>query len=254
MRVLLASGSPRRAELMGRLLPGVTIAVRPSTFEENLPHASFASPSAYVIATAREKAREVWSRKETTEELLISADTVVVRDGCILEKPQGQKAERDSKTDNDEYEERLSNMLLSHCVPLRCIDADAAMSMLRSLNGRSHEVITGVTLLLRSEHEVSSSSTDGASPSPLEITFSVSTAVTFASLSEDALRLYVASGEPFDKAGGYGYQSLAATFVTGIEGCYYNVVGFPLHEIAKQLEPHLEQLIRRVEAKQPQSQ
>ncbi len=133
---------------------------------------------------------------------------------------------------------------------------EAAFEMLSSLNNRTHQVVTGCTLLFHSDASFGSShdnSSSGgaeaadASEDPLVFSFSVSTDVTFSPLPSSALRLYISSGEPFDKAGGYGYQSLAATFVSEIRGCYYNVVGFPLHALAKEMQPRLEEILKHRE-------
>lgn len=120
--------------------------------------------------------------------------------------------------------------------------------MLSSLNNRTHQVVTGCTLLFHADPafgSVTNSSLDSAEP--LVVSFSVSTDVTFADIPSSALRLYVSSGEPFDKAGGYGYQSLAATFVREIRGCYYNVVGFPLYELVNKLAPRMEEILKKRE-------
>ena len=100
-------------------------------------------------------------------------------------------------------------------------DADASR-MLRTLSGHTHRVVTGVCLVRAPE-------------SVLALTHET-TAVTFRNLSEEEIQWYVASGEPFDKAGGYAIQGLASRFVTRIEGCYFNVVGLPIplvYEIVK---------------------
>jgi septum formation protein len=122
--------------------------------------------------------------------------------------------------------------------------------MLSSLNNRSHQVVTGCTLMFhRMDNDVSASASSALSDSdPLIISFHVTTDVTFANLSNESLQLYIASGEPFDKAGGYGYQSLAASCVSSIHGCYYNVVGFPLHALATHLAPHLDRILQTAES------
>lgn len=91
-------------------------------------------------------------------------------------------------------------------------DAEEAAAMLRSLSGRSHDVFTGVTV--KDAHKT--------------VTFYERTAVRFRTLSDAEIAAYIATGDPLDKAGAYGYQSLAGIFVAGIEGDYYNVVGLPL--------------------------
>jgi septum formation protein len=275
VRIVLASTSPRRRELMALLFPPEPVASAPvsaaaaagtsaasaapvalssaslsvpfrcvpSTFAEDLLHSDHASAASYACATSLAKAHEVWSRVRGEAHILLAADTVVVRDGVILEKPSSP---------------------------------EHAFDMLRSLVGRTHQVVTGCTMLCHADSAVvlqqqssnsvaavaasssSSSSTAaavGASGSsvldaPLEVNFSVESSVTFAPasvLSDAVLRAYIASGEPFDKAGGYGYQSLAATFVTRIEGDYWNVVGFPLHELAVQIQPYLDCILGGLE-------
>ncbi len=95
-------------------------------------------------------------------------------------------------------------------------EEDAA-SMLRLLSGREHEVISGVSLIGNGRcgvsHEV--------------------TRVTFAPLTEEQIAFYLQSGEPFDKAGAYAIQGLASMWIEGIHGCYFNVVGLPVHKMCR---------------------
>lgn len=99
VRIVLASTSPRRRELMALLLPsggaaaggrGLPFACVPSSFAEDLPHSAHESAASYALATCAAKAEEVWARVAADTDVLIAADTVVVRDGVILEKPQCQ--------------------------------------------------------------------------------------------------------------------------------------------------------------------
>jgi septum formation protein len=96
-----------------------------------------------------------------------------------------------------------------------------ATEMLRSLSGKAHDVVTGIAVLrlprgeLGIEHE--------------------ETRVTFASMTEEDIAAYVASGEPFDKAGGYAIQGLGGVFITRVEGCYFNVMGLPLARLYRML-------------------
>ncbi len=99
---------------------------------------------------------------------------------------------------------------------------EEAAGMLRRLSGRTHEVMTGVVVL------------EAASESRLEQV--VTTAVTFKMLSEQEVAGYVATGEPFDKAGGYGIQGVGAMLVRRVEGSYTNVVGLPLTEVLEALQ------------------
>lgn len=178
-RLILASNSPRRRELLQNA--GFNFDIQPSTVEEiRLPGES---PEEFTRRLAKEKAVDVASHS-TPARLVLGADTVVTVNGELLEKPA---------------------------------DAADASRMLRTLSGRTHRVITGVCLV-RPPKEV------------LALTHE-STAVTFKRLSENEIDDYVASGEPFDKAGGYAIQGLASRFVTRIEGCYFNVVGLPIPRV-----------------------
>jgi septum formation protein len=101
-------------------------------------------------------------------------------------------------------------------------DADDARRMLRSLSGSRHRVCTGVAL---------AHAADGR-----EVVFSETTRVRFADLSDDEIDAYVATGEPLDKAGGYGIQhGLGSVFVEGLDGDYFTVVGLPLHRLYRRL-------------------
>jgi septum formation protein len=98
-------------------------------------------------------------------------------------------------------------------------DAGEAARMLRRLAGRWHEVVTGICLRAAGGVSVDAETTR----------------VRVAPLTEDEIRLYVASGEPLDKAGGYAIQGLASKFIERIEGCYFNVVGLPMALVYRRL-------------------
>jgi septum formation protein len=104
-------------------------------------------------------------------------------------------------------------------------DAADAARMLRALSGTTHRVVTGVCLI--------------SPPSRVEAVRAETTLVTFRPLEEDEIASYIASGEPFDKAGAYGIQGLASKFVTRVEGCYFNVVGLPVALVYDMLKPFL---------------
>lgn len=104
-------------------------------------------------------------------------------------------------------------------------DASDALRMLRLLSGRTHRVITGICIV----HP----------PGSIEAVTHETTHVTFRTLDEVEIAAYVASGEPFDKAGAYGIQGLASKFVTRVEGCYFNVVGLPVALVYDLLKPFL---------------
>lgn len=172
--VVLASASPRRRELLGRL--GVEFRIVPSEIEERLEGA----PSRETIAAlALAKARAVAER--VGDGVVLGADTVVVIDGVALGKPSG---------------------------------VEDASAMLRRLRGRTHEVITGVAVVEAGSGRAESTA--------------VVTRVVMADVGDDAIGAYVASGEPFDKAGGYAIQGGGAVLVAGFVGSYSNVVGLPL--------------------------
>lgn len=180
VRLVLASQSPRRAELLER--GGFSFDVVPADVDER-PLAG-EHPGRHVARVAAEKAAFV--ARQYPDCIVVAADTVVVVDGRMLGKP----------TD----------------------DADA-VRMLRLLAGRAHEVMTAV-VVRRRDRVVSA----------VDRTW-----VHVAPLSDDAISLYVASGEPRDKAGAYAIQGLARRFVDRIEGSYTNVVGLPMELLTRLL-------------------
>lgn len=189
-RLVLASGSPRRRELLGGL--GLELAVRPVDIDET-PQPGEA-PEDYVLRLARQKAAEA-ARAAAPGELIIAADTIVARGGELFGKP---------------------------------VDEDDARRMLRTLSGRSHEVLTGVAL----------DTSEGPTRVAVRSSDLCRTRVTFAPLSDEEIDWYVATGEPNDKAGAYAVQGLGGLFVERLDGNYSNVVGLPL--------PTTYRLLRRV--------
>ncbi|MFN4032797.1 MAG: Maf family protein [Fimbriimonadales bacterium] len=104
-------------------------------------------------------------------------------------------------------------------------DAQEAFEMLRLLAGRTHTVITALCLLAR----------QGGATTHLVLD-APRTRVTFRPLSDECIRWYIGTGEPFDKAGAYGIQEYGALLIDKVQGCYFNVVGLPLATLAKRLE------------------
>lgn len=183
---------------------GLKFTVVPSDFEETLDPKTYSSPDQFVIATAKGKAEEVAKRLSQPEssihpDLVIGADTCISLEGQVFGKPK---------------------------------NVDDAVSMLSRFSSNSHEVLTGVCILMWR-----SAGDDGGRWQ--EICFSETTEVQFAKLTQDVIKAYVDSGEPLDKAGGYGIQGLGGTLVEGIRGDYYNVMGFPLHRFCKHLSQAL---------------
>jgi septum formation protein len=173
-RLVLASASPRRAELLRAA--GIDFDVQPANIDEAVVAGE--SPAEYVSRLAEGKARAV--HELDGDRTVLAADTAVVVDGHILGKP---------------------------------LDEGDASRMLGMLSGRTHEVLTAVSIF---------------HPGQIVDTRVDATIVEFAPLSEADISWYVSSGEPIDKAGAYAVQGLASRFVTRIEGSYSNVVGLPI--------------------------
>ncbi|XP_029786840.1 probable bifunctional dTTP/UTP pyrophosphatase/methyltransferase protein [Suricata suricatta] len=209
-RVVLASASPRRREILSQA--GFRFEVVPSRFKETLDKAAFPTPYAYAIETAKQKALEVACRMHQKDlrapDIVIGADTIVTIGGLILEKP---------------------------------VDKQDAYRMLSRLNGREHSVFTGVAIV--------QCCSEGGQLDVQVSEFHEETAVRFSELSEALLWDYIDSGEPMDKAGGYGIQALGGTLVESVRGDFFNVVGFPLNHFCRRLAdmyhpPHPEDLRR----------
>jgi len=197
--LVLASASPRRRELLTQA--GYKFEIHPAHIPEDpLPNED---PIAYVTRLAREKAEAVFSKLSPSDPdlLVLGSDTTVVLDNQILGKPE---------------------------------DAADAFRMLRLLSGRTHRVITGVSLVSAMPGQ---NSTEGA-PARAASTAAEVTAVQFLSLSEAEIAAYIATGEPNDKAGAYAIQGHAARWIPRIEGCYFNVVGLPISLVATLLDAH----------------
>ncbi|XP_027715289.1 N-acetylserotonin O-methyltransferase-like protein isoform X3 [Vombatus ursinus] len=195
-RVVLASASPRRQEILSSA--GLRFEVVPSRFKETLDKASFSVPYEYAMETAKQKALEVANRMNVKDfrppDVVIGADTIVTVDGLILEKPT---------------------------------DKQDAYNMLSRLNGKVHSVFTGVTIV--------HCSSKGNQLETEVFKFYEETKVKFSDLSEELLWEYIHSGEPMDKAGGYGIQALGGMLVEYVHGDFLNVVGFPLNHFCKKL-------------------
>ncbi len=183
--IILASASPRRRELLQQV--GFDFEVIPSRADEHGVEGE--RPEEHVIRLSLDKAREVSTRDDIEARWIIGSDTIVLRDNDILGKP---------------------------------VDAEEAAQMLRSLSGRTHQVLSGYAILDRRTGE--------------NRTAAVTTRVTFRSLTDAEITGYIATSEPVDKAGAYAIQGLGAFMVSRIEGSYTNVVGLPLCEVVQALE------------------
>jgi len=184
-QIILASNSPRRRELLHTILPEFTVA-KPREVKEIYPSDIKAEDVAPYLSALKAAA---YADILSNDNLLITADTVVICNGDILGKPA---------------------------------DKPEAEAMLQLLSGRKHTVVTGVTL-----SSIAGKRTD---------TFAEHTAVKFARLSLGEIHEYVTRFRPMDKAGAYGIQEwIGAAGIERIEGCFYNVMGLPLHTLYRHL-------------------
>ncbi|MBN2415762.1 septum formation inhibitor Maf [bacterium] len=179
--IILASKSPRRAELLRQI--GLSFTVVPAAIDEERISADHPADLAMILA--RQKAEAVAAGGGSG--LIIGADTVVYLQGETLGKPASP---------------------------------GDAFDMLQRLSGKTHHVYTGFVLL----------DTAGG-----DVTDVAATAVTFKTLDDWEIEAYIATGSPMDKAGAYGIQDVSSLFVTRIDGCFYNVVGFPLNRFYEAL-------------------
>jgi len=182
-KVILASNSPRRRELLAGLNIEFTVDTG-NDFEERFDSST---PHSQVPALLSEGKSRGFHRPLEADEILITSDTMVLVDGLIMGKPHSR---------------------------------EEAVSMLRTLSGRTHEVISAVTVrdCRRSE------------------TVTDSTLVHFRELLDSEIDYYVDTFRPYDKAGAYGIQEwIGYAAITGIEGSFYNVMGFPVHKVYEEL-------------------
>lgn len=179
MRVILASASPRRRELLSLLLEEFDCC---SADIDETP-ISDELPEDYVLRMAVEKA----SALKNERGVIIGSDTVVVLSGNILQKP---------------------------------VSVEDARGMLSALSGQTHQVMTAVAIMIDAEL----------------MTIISTTEVTFSTLEMPLIEAYLATDEPWDKAGAYGIQGIAGSFVRRIDGSYSSVVGLPLCETRELLE------------------
>lgn len=180
-KIILASGSPRRSELLKQI--GVVFEVHKAEGEERI---TSVIPTEVVKELALQKAEEVAGKWDG--DVIIGADTVVAIDGQILGKPR---------------------------------DREDALRMLRLLQGKEHEVITGVAVILKASGKC--------------IHFAETTKVQVYPMSEEQMERYADSGESADKAGAYGIQGRFAAYVSGIKGDYNNVVGLPVGRLYQEV-------------------
>lgn len=182
--IILASNSPRRKELLAGLDVDYEVRVIPD-IDESYPDTLPGEEIPQYISRKKAAAYEATMRPD---ELIVTADTIVWSEGKVLGKPHTEAE---------------------------------ACDMLRMLSGRTHEVITGVTL----------------TTAAVKRTFAVVSEVTFDNLSEDEIRYYVERYRPMDKAGAYGIQEwIGYVGVSSLRGSYFNVMGLPVQRLYKELK------------------
>lgn len=212
-KIILASKSPRRQEILKDNLK-LDFEVVSSDFAEDILKSSCDTPEEYVMRTCFMKSCDVIQKLQIVQnifQIIISSDTIVVHDNNILEKPSSY---------------------------------DEAFEMLKKLSGSKHKVLTAVTLAISNISSIHKNipGFDTEISGYRMKTFFESTDVEFHSLSDLTISAYISTGEPFDKAGGYGIQSLGSSFVRGIQGCYFNVMGFPVSKFCLEFIPFLIEL------------
>tara|TARA_Y100000768_G_scaffold200738_1_gene150944 strand:+ start:1187 stop:1759 length:573 start_codon:yes stop_codon:yes gene_type:complete len=178
---ILASKSPRRKNLLDQI--GFKFSIVPSNFKEY--SISNVPPEALAESLARGKALKV--AKSYNDKIIIGADTVVSLNDKYYGKPQ---------------------------------NSQESFKMLKSLSGKTHEVITGVSLILKNKN--------------IDYTFNQRTNVTIANMTDEEILSYIAKHNTLDKAGSYGIQDGFAAFIKNISGCYFNVMGFPISKFFHQ--------------------
>jgi septum formation protein len=171
-KIILASASPRRFELLKEI------------YEDHL------TPVEYTINNARKKGEKI--AIQYPRHIVICADTIVVLNNHILEKPE-----------NEQH----------------------AFEILSKLSGKTHNVITGYGLIKKDAE--------------MSVFDHALTRVSFRKLNQSEIYAYIYSGEPFDKAGGYGAQGFGSLLIDHVEGCFFNVVGLPLSKLFQTLDKFL---------------
>ena len=180
-QLILASGSPRRKELLALVTPDFTVKV------SDVDESAITAPTPAGLAQALARAKCLAVAETEPEALVLGSDPVVELEGEVFGKPKNRQD---------------------------------AQRMLQALSGKRHYVHTGVCMAQGDHIE----------------NFVVSSAVDFFPIEEADLQGYIDTKEPYDKAGGYAIQGHAAVWCKGIEGCYYNIMGLPVSQVAQALK------------------
>lgn len=213
VNVILASKSPRRKQLLEEAGVKFTVLTGSSEVDESLEPDLRAQPAEAVKKLAERKAgavvQEILAQNPVGLGIIIGADTTVVLDGEMYGKPYS---------------------------------ADHAREMLARLSGRTHEVITGVSVWMILLNETEEKGGDGKVSLAFR-SFTESSHVTFKELSKEDINAYVATGETIDKAGAYGIQGKGGALVEKYEGDYNNIVGLPVDALLKNFPDILKETI-----------
>lgn len=177
-KIILASKSPRRRELL--VQAGLSFEIIPSTFDED--SVIIKEPAGYAMYLAENKAQDI--ARQYPQCVVVGADTIVIIDDKVLNKPK---------------------------------DTAHAREMLSKLAGKTHQVITGFSIVCEAER--------------LKYTSFCQTDVVFKALSQAEMEWYIHTDEPYDKAGGYAIQGLGSFMIEKVGGSYTNVVGLPVCEV-----------------------
>ena len=180
-KLILASGSPRRKELLAMAVKDYTVKV------SDVDESKITAPNPADLAKALGRAKCLAVAAGEPQAVVLGCDTVVEFEGQVFGKPKSR---------------------------------EDARRMLQALSGKRHYVHTGVCLA-EGEHIEN---------------FVVTSAVDFFPIEEADLESYIDTKEPYDKAGGYAIQGHAAVWCKGIEGCYYNIMGLPVSQVAQALK------------------
>lgn len=180
--IFLASNSPRRRELLAMIVPEYSV-IHGKDIDESYRSEMRATDVPEYLS---KKKAAAYASEMGSDDVIIAADTVVIIDGNILGKPA---------------------------------DRAEACRMLRKLSGKTHTVVTGVTLVWMDNGQ------------QCRCSFSEHTDVTFGELTDDEIREYVSRYSPLDKAGAYGIQEWTGAAIERINGCFYNVMGLPIHRL-----------------------
>lgn len=183
--IILASASPRRRDILLNI--GVKFGTFTADCDEHIDDG--VEPSEAVMLLSMRKCAACAKHFAGTNKIIIGADTVVVFENEILTKPK---------------------------------DCDDAFLMLKRLSGKTHSVMTGVSVMRMSDVKCE--------------TFYEETSVKFKDLTDEEIVAYIKTGEPLDKAGSYGIQGIGSMFIEKIDGDYFNVVGLPVCKLCEKIK------------------